>query len=101
MALCQRFPQLDLSYIMPISERIILQYGSDVKDTSSLKQIFCSNLGYKGCNTPMRDLGGGRVAPNVDTRLFWEDIPFGLCILKNLAELLGEKYLHTYIIVDK
>lgn len=27
----------------------------------------------------------GRYGPNVDTRLFWEDIPFGLCILKNLA----------------
>ena len=27
----------------------------------------------------------GRFGPNVDTRLFWEDIPFGLCILKNLA----------------
>lgn len=27
----------------------------------------------------------GRFAPNVATRLFWEDIPFGLCILKNLA----------------
>ncbi|CAN0467939.1 unnamed protein product, partial [Laminaria digitata] len=31
----------------------------------------------------------GRFGPNVDTRLFWEDIPFGLCILKNLAEMLG------------
>jgi hypothetical protein len=22
-------------------------------------------------------------------RLFWEDIPYGLCILKNLVEMLG------------
>ncbi|KAG5183184.1 NAD/NADP octopine/nopaline dehydrogenase [Tribonema minus] len=89
-ALCQRFPQLDLSYVTPIGERIVTQYGPDVTDTSSLKQIFCSNRGYKGCNTPMKELEGGkRVMPNVDTRLFWEDIPFGLCILKNLAELLG------------
>jgi len=88
-ALCKRFPQLDLSHVMPIAKRIVTQYGSDVKDTSSLKSIFCSNVGYKGCSTPMKDVGNGRVMPNVNTRLFWEDIPYGLCILKNMAELLG------------
>ena len=30
-------------------------------------------------------VSSGRFGPNVDSRLFWEDIPFGLCILKNLA----------------
>lgn len=32
-----------------------------------------------------RQVSPGRFTPNVDTRLFWEDIPYGLCILKNLA----------------
>jgi len=26
---------------------------------------------------------------NTDARIFWEDIPYGLCILKDLAEMLG------------
>lgn len=30
----------------------------------------------------------GGVIPNVDGRIFWEDIPYGLCILKDLAEML-------------
>ncbi|CBN79046.1 possible NAD/NADP octopine/nopaline dehydrogenase [Ectocarpus siliculosus] len=89
LALLQRFPQLDLSSVFPIGQRVKLHYGEDVSDTSSLKQIFCSNIGYKGCPTPLKEFSPGRFGPNVDTRLFWEDIPFGLCILKNLAEMLG------------
>ncbi|CAB1098897.1 unnamed protein product [Ectocarpus sp. CCAP 1310/34] len=89
LALLQRFPQLDLSSVFPIGQRVKLHYGEDVSDTSSLKQTFCSNIGYKGCPTPLKEFSPGRFGPNVDTRLFWEDIPFGLCILKNLAEMLG------------
>lgn len=88
-ALCQRFPQLDLSYVIPIGERIVMHYGEDVQDRSSLKQIFCSNIGYRGCATPLVEVEPGGFVPNTSSRLFWEDIPFGLCILKNLAEMLG------------
>ena len=43
---------------------------------------------YAGCNTPMVEVEGG-VKPAVNSRLFWEDIPFGLCILKDLALRMG------------
>jgi hypothetical protein len=39
----------------------------------------------------------GQYTPNVDTRLFWEDIPFGLCILKNLAEMLGTQIFFSTV----
>lgn len=89
LALLQRYPELDLSLVLPIGQRVVKQYGPDVKDRSSLRQIFRSNLGYVGCGTPLKEVAGGRVIPNVNTRLFFEDIPYGLCILKNLAELCG------------
>jgi hypothetical protein len=87
-ALLQRYPELDLSFVRPLGERIALQYGPDVSDRSSLRKIFQTNKGYVGCGTPLREVQGG-YWPNVNTRLFWEDIPYGLCILKNLAELMG------------
>lgn len=31
----------------------------------------------------------GRVTPNLNARFFWEDIPYGLCILKNYGEVFG------------
>ncbi|KAM3577292.1 hypothetical protein VYU27_000724 [Nannochloropsis oceanica] len=89
LALLQQFPQLDLSFIVPIGERIIKQYGDDVTDTSSLRRIFSSNRGYAPCLTPLKESSPGRFQPLVNSRLFWEDIPYGLVILKNLVELLG------------
>ncbi len=89
LALLQRFPQLDLSFIMPIGERIVKQYGEDVTDRSSLRRIFSSNRGYAPCLTPLKEMADGQYQPLVNSRLFWEDIPYGLVILKNLVELLG------------
>lgn len=33
----------------------------------------------------------GGVIPNVEGRLFWEDVPYGLMILKDLADKCGLK----------
>ena len=88
-ALLQRFPALDLSDVLPIGDRIVQHYGNDVADRSSLLQIFRTNLGYAGCATPLTEVAKGAYHPAVNSRLFWEDIPYGLCILKNLAEMLG------------
>uniref|UniRef100_M4BL49 Opine dehydrogenase domain-containing protein n=1 Tax=Hyaloperonospora arabidopsidis (strain Emoy2) TaxID=559515 RepID=M4BL49_HYAAE len=88
-ALLQRFPALDLSDVLPIGDRVVKHYGKDVADRSSLLQIFRTNLGYAGCATPLTEVSKGVFHPAVNSRLFWEDIPYGLCILKNMAELLG------------
>ena len=37
----------------------------------------------------MVEVSKGLVRPAVGSRLFWEDIPFGLVILKDLALMLG------------
>ncbi len=88
-ALLQRFPALDLSDLLPMGERVVKQYGEDVADRSSLRQIFATNLGYAGCATPLVEVAPNQYHPAVNSRLFWEDIPYGLCILKNMAEMLG------------
>jgi len=89
-ALESRFPGLDLQSVLPIKERIIKQYGCDVKDTSTLKSVFRTNVGYGGCVTPAQEVEGGFI-PSVNSRLFWEDIPYGLCILKGVAEMMDMK----------
>jgi opine dehydrogenase len=87
--LLRRYPQLDLSLVMPMGERIIFQYGPDVKDHSSLRKIFQTNLGYAGCATPKVMVSPGLYQPATKSRLFVEDIPFGLCILKSMAQMLN------------
>ena len=95
MALVLRFPQLNLSQLPPIKERIVAAYGKDVADTSSLLQVMRTNKGYVGCATPLKSDSNGRFYPSADCRLFWEDIPYGLCIIKNLAELMGDMPVPT------
>jgi hypothetical protein len=35
------------------------------------------------------DKTGEKVTLNLNARFFWEDVPFGLMILKDIAELVG------------
>eukprot|EP00921_Rhytidocystis_pertsovi_P007906 GHVQ01013082.1.p1 GENE.GHVQ01013082.1~~GHVQ01013082.1.p1 ORF type:complete len:472 (+),score=53.05 GHVQ01013082.1:484-1899(+) len=84
----KEYPQLDLSRVLPLGERIVEQYGEDVGDRSCLRTIFATNKGYAGCKTPVQKVPGGFV-PALQSRLFWEDIPYGLCVLKNIAQMLA------------
>ncbi|KAL8272668.1 hypothetical protein Esti_003372 [Eimeria stiedai] len=86
-AIIKRCPNLDLSTVMPIQERIIQQYGDDVKDRSNLQMVVSSNRGYASCRTPATAVPGG-FHPSVGGRLFQEDVPSGLCVLKNIAEMM-------------
>lgn len=37
------------------------------------------------------DKTGEKVTLNLQARFFWEDVPFGLCILKDIGQLVGVK----------
>jgi len=78
---------------MPMKDRIISMYDGQVSDTSSLKRVFNTNIGYSRVPFPMVpvDKTGEKVTLNLNARFFWEDVPFGLCILKDIGELVGVK----------
>lgn len=40
------------------------------------------------------DKTGEKVTLNLNARFFWEDVPFGLVILKDIGELVGVKTPH-------
>ena len=82
------FPEIDLSLLLPIKERIIKQYSNQITDKSTLKTVFSTNSGYDILVFPTKQVPGGLV-PNLESRFFWEDIPYGLCILKNYGDVFG------------
>jgi len=98
-AINKAYPKLDLSQIMPLGKRILTMYKGQVSDHSSLKRIFNTNIGYSRVPFPMipvpgQDLknipnGDQKVILNKNARFFWEDVPFGLVILKDIGEILG------------
>lgn len=73
-----------------MKDRIIKQYGEQVKDKTNMKTVFATNQGYAAARFPMKEVDGG-VIPNLESRFFWEDIPYGLCILKDIAQMLKVK----------
>ena len=74
-------------------------YKGQITDTSSLKRIFNTNRGYSGLPFPMLPVGGQdlknsppsevKVKLNLNARFFWEDVPFGLVILKDIGNIVG------------
>ena len=76
-----------LDSVIPIDQRICNQYGDSVLDKSCLRTIFATNRGYNNFKVPCKKIGE-KYLVNVEARIFTEDIPFGLCILKDLSEML-------------
>ena len=87
----KHYPDLDLEQVMTMKDRIISMYEGQISDTSSLKRVFNTNIGYSRVPFPMVpvDKTGEKVTLNLNARFFWEDVPFGLMILKDIAELVG------------
>ena len=75
--------------VHPIKTRIMNNYADSIKDTSTLKTVFNTNDGYAKNVFPMVPHADGKnVVLNKKCRFFTEDIPYGLCILKNIGDML-------------
>ena len=84
---------------MPMKDRILTMYNGQISDKSSLKRIFNTNKGYSRVPFPMvpvegQDLkntapGDVLVKLNLNARFFWEDLPYGLTILKDIGNIVG------------
>lgn len=67
-------------------------YDGQISDKSSLKRIFNTNIGYSRVTFPMMPKDPkvpNRVVLNKNARFFWEDVPYGLCILKDIGRIVG------------
>ncbi|MDJ1169128.1 NAD/NADP octopine/nopaline dehydrogenase family protein [Roseofilum sp. BLCC_M154] len=82
-----QFPEINLDYVKPIKDRLIEDFSGLIEDKTSLKTIWATSHAHRGIKTPVREIDGGFV-PDSQTRLFEDDIPYGLCILKGYAEML-------------
>ena len=98
----KKYPEIDLNSLLPIKERIIKQYEEQISDKSTLQSVFSTNMGYDILTFPMVSANGNNYIMSIyiyiyifgidgvviDTkhRFFWEDIPYGLCILKNYGD---------------
>ncbi|NEO69511.1 NAD/NADP-dependent octopine/nopaline dehydrogenase family protein [Moorena sp. SIO3H5] len=83
-----KLPEVKLDSIKPLAERLIEDFDELIEDKSSLKTIYATSHAHRGIKTPVREIEGGFV-PDPDSRLFTDDIPYGLCVLKGYGEMLN------------
>lgn len=81
---------IDMSEVIPIHDWYKVYYRDVISDNSSLKTCLQTNQAYSGIVYPMKQENGGYV-PDFTHRYMAEDIPFGLVVMKGIAECVGVK----------
>ncbi len=79
---CNKLHRLDLSGVRSLK----LHYESDTPEKLTKKIRSIKSL--QGLTSPVKEVKGGFV-PDFDSRYFTADFPYGLAILKEIAELSG------------
>jgi hypothetical protein len=78
---------LDLSQVIPMYDWDLTCYGKDIEDKTNLMTALRTNSGYKGITHPMIERDDGRYLPNFQHRFLAEDVPFGLVVIRGIAEI--------------
>ena len=87
-AIVLKHAEVDLSGVKSRLE-IFQAYGDNIGDSTSLLTCYRTNLAYKGITTPVEGTDvAGKVKCPAGHRYFQDDIPYGLCVFRYLADLV-------------
>ena len=85
----REYPTVDLSQVIPIYDWDIGTYGDVIKDKTNLLTALRTNTSYAGIRHPMVKTPEGRYVPDFKHRFLTEDVPFGLAVVRGIAEIVG------------
>jgi opine dehydrogenase len=77
----------ELETIKPLRELTMDMYQDQISDPSTLRSTIATNKAYRWLQIPVRKLGNGCV-PEPNHRFVQDDIKYGLCIIKDVAEMV-------------
>lgn len=86
--------ELGCKAVVPLRERLLDQYGDQIRDTSTLAKMVGTNAAYHMAKTPVIRTKLG-VMPNPTHRVVTDDIGWGLCTLVSIAERLEVAGIRT------
>ncbi|MEW6524050.1 MAG: NAD/NADP octopine/nopaline dehydrogenase family protein [Bacillota bacterium] len=75
------------SGIVGVREWLLSSYSGQIEDTSSLARAFATNRAYRGLPVPSIPGPGGQRQPDFQSRYLTEDVPYGLVVVRGLADL--------------
>ncbi len=88
-SLASQLPNLDPGEVIPLHQWLRRAYPDDIDDGRTLRSAFVTNRAYAGLKIPTRAAGPESVAVDFTGRYLAEDVPFGLVVLRGLAEIAG------------
>jgi len=89
-----QYPQVDLSQVIPMYDWDLCCYGRDIQDKTNLMTVLRTNIGYEGITHPMTRTEEGKYLPDFSHRFLTEDVPFGLVVVRSIAEIAGTPTPH-------
>jgi hypothetical protein len=87
--LAARLPDFNPQGILSVHDWLLRSYPTDIADGSTLRRAFNTNKAYVGLRLPTRLVGPDTFAVDYTARYLAEDVPYGLVVLRGIAELAG------------
>lgn len=91
--ICRKLEPLDMSEVVPLP--VYYESPTPMEMTRKLKSI----ESFKAVMVPLEKTEKGYL-PDLRSRMFVEDYPFGVCIIKDFAQLLGVKTPTVDMLLD-
>jgi len=70
---------------------LVRRYPHDISDESTLYKTIQTNAAYQGIKHPVKTTEGGNFVPDFTHRYMTEDVPYGLVVVRGIAEIVGVK----------
>ena len=66
-------------------------YPQDISDKTNLYTAIQTNAAYQGLKHPVKTTEDGKFVPDFTYRYMTEDIPYGLAVIRGIAEIVEVK----------
>jgi hypothetical protein len=83
------YPGIDLSQVIRLYDWDVGCYGNVIADKTTLLTAMRTNGAYAGIRHPMVETEDGKFVPDFTHRFLTEDVPFGLVVIRGIAEIAG------------
>ncbi len=80
-------PFLKLDYTLKAC--IEENYGDLIADKTDIASVIRTNAAYANHTVPYTSVGDGKVIPTVKHKFFETDVAFGLCLYRDIAQMVG------------
>jgi len=83
--------EADMSSVVHIHLWLVRRYSHDISDKSTLYKTIQTNAAYQGIKHPVKTTEDGKFVPDFTHRYMTEDVPYGLVVIRGVAEIVGAK----------